>query len=174
MKVEIALQGFEELAALWQQAPELVQQEMVAAAEESAMLLQREVVERTPQGASAGSGLSGSILAQPVTFFEGDVVSVVGTSLNYAVPVELGTKPHFPWDKSLPFGLTPLVEWVEHKLGYTDEKAVSVAYAIAVTISRKGTEGKFMFRDGFKASEPDIKQRFGQALAQIKQELTAI
>ncbi|EHR42734.1 hypothetical protein [Alishewanella jeotgali] len=174
MKVEIALQGFAELAALWQQAPELVQREMEAAAEESAAMIQTAVVERTPQGVGAGSGLSGSILAQPVTFFEGDVVSVVGTSSTYAVPVELGTKPHFPWDKSLPFGLTPLVEWVEHKLGYTDEKAVSVAYAIAVTISRKGTEGKFMFRDGFKASEPYIKQRFGRALAQIKQELSAL
>lgn len=174
MKVEIALQGFSELAALWQQAPELVQQEMVAAAQESAMLLQREVVERTPQGASSGSGLSGSILAQPVTFFEGDVVSLVGTSLSYAVPVELGTKPHFPWDKSLPFGLTPLVEWVEVVLGLEGKEAIGAAFAIARKISQKGTEGKFMFRDGFKASEPYIKQRFGRALMQIKQELSAI
>ncbi|MFN4056203.1 MAG: hypothetical protein ACK4GU_15195 [Alishewanella aestuarii] len=167
MKVEIALQGFAELATLWQQAPELVQQEMVAAAEESSMLLQREVVERTPQGASAGSGLSGSILAQPVTFFEGDVVSLVGTSRGYAVPVELGTKPHFP-------PLQPLTEWVEVVLGLEGEEARSAAFAIARKISQKGTEGKFMFRDGFKASEPYIKQRFGRALMQIKQELSAI
>lgn len=167
MKVEIALQGFAELAALWQQAPELVQQEMVAAAEESSMLLQREVVERTPQGASAGSGLSGSILAQPVTFFEGDVVSLVGTSLNYAMPVELGTKPHFP-------PLQPLTEWAQVVLGLDGEEAEAAALAIARKISHHGTEGKFMFRDGFKASEPYIKQRFGRALAQIKQELSAI
>jgi len=167
MNIDIALSGFDELATLWQQAPELVQREMVAAAEESAMLLQREVVERTPQGAGAGSGLSGSILAQPVTFFEGDVISLVGTSLNYAVPVELGTKPHFP-------PLQPLVEWVQVVLGLDGEEAEAVALAIARKISHHGTEGKFMFRDGFNASEPYIKNRFRQALVQIKQELTAI
>lgn len=167
MNIDIALSGFGELAALWQQAPELVQREMVAAAEESAMLLQREVVERTPQGVGAGSGLSGSILAQPVNFFEGDVISLVGTSLNYAVPVELGTKPHFP-------PLQPLVEWVEVVLGLGGKEATNAAFAIARNISKKGTKGKFMFRDGFNASEPYIKNRFRQALTQIKQELTAI
>lgn len=167
MKLDIALAGFEELATLWQQAPELVQREMMAAAEESAMLLQREVVERTPQGAGAGSGLSGSILAQPVTFFDGDVISLVGTSLNYAVPVELGTKPHFP-------PLQPLVDWVEVVLGLEGKEATSAAFAIARNISKKGTKGKFMFRDGFKVSEQYIKNRFNQALLQIKQELSAI
>ena len=167
MKIDVALSGFEALATLWLQAPELVQREMIAAAEESAMLLQREVVERTPQGAGAGSGLSGSILAQPVTFFEGDVISLVGTSFNYAVPVELGTKPHFP-------PLQPLTEWVQVVLGLDGEEAEAAALAIARKISHHGTEGKFMFRDGFNAAEPFIKSRFSRAIAQIKQELTAI
>lgn len=160
--ISLELNGFDELATLWQQAPEIVQREMIAAAEESAMLLQREVVERTPKGAS---GLLGSsVLAHPVTFFEGDVISLTGTSLSYAVPVELGTKPHFP-------PLQPLVEWAEVVLGLEGKEAQSAAFAIARKISRQGTEGKFMFRDAFASADGFIKNRFSQAMVNIRQAL---
>lgn len=165
MKIETTLSGFEELAILWQQAPELVQREMYAAGEEAAMLLQREVVERTPQGAQ--NFLGRSINAEQTLVVQGNVLTVVGTSLSYAVPVELGTKPHFP-------PIQPLAEWAEVVLGLDGEAARSAAFAIAHKISRKGTEGKFMFRDGLAAAEPYIHARFTRAMQQIKEELAAL
>lgn len=168
----IDVSGFAELAELWQQAPELVQREMMAAAEESGNLVLRDVRERTPKGKN--SLLNRSIDIQPTVFFEGNVVTLVGTSLSYAVPVEKGAKAHFPWDRATKSVPESLVDWVEHKFDVSDKEAVSIAFAIATKISRDGTEGKFMFRDGFKASEPYIRQRFARAVANIKNQLAAI
>ena len=57
----------------------------------------------------------------------------------YAAPVEFGTKPHFP----PPSALLP---WVKHKLGVSDEKqALSIAFAIAHAIAKRGTAGAQMF-----------------------------
>ncbi|MBZ9612144.1 HK97 gp10 family phage protein [Rheinheimera maricola] len=164
-KLSVEPKGFAELAALWQQAPELFEAELYAAAEESAMLVQREVVERTPMGAQ--NFLGRSIQAEQTVVFEGGVSTVVGTSLSYAVPVELGTKPHFP-------PLQPLAEWAEVVLKLDAEEAQRAAFAIARKISQKGTEGRFMFRDGFKASEPYIRRRFARAVANIKAQLAAL
>jgi hypothetical protein len=94
------------------------------------------------------------------------VTGVLGTPMEHGVPVEMGSKPHFP-----PIG--PLEFWVEKKLGITDEKqARSVAYAIAWKIKRRGTKGKEMFKSGLEENEhrvmgilsgigPEIVRRVG-------------
>lgn len=162
MKVELAVTGFDELVDLWNQAPELVQREMTSAVWASSLRVEKEVRDRTPKGANGF--LAMSITAHEPVVIPGGVMGLVGTSLSYAEPVELGTKPHMP-------PIQPLIEWVEVVLGLEGEAAEQAAQSIAWKIAKKGTEGKFMFRDGFAASEDYIKRKFRQALSNIRNSL---
>lgn len=121
---------------------------------EALALLEREIVMRTPRGAGP-IHLGDSIFSR--TRISGvRVTGIVGTPLEHGVPVELGTKPHFP-----PIG--PLKHWVVRKLGITgDKEATSVAYAIAWKIARHGTEGAHMFEKGFDASEGRVVRILGE------------
>ena len=162
MKVELAVKGFDELVDLWSQAPELVQRELTKAAWASSLRVEKEVRDRTPKGANGFLAMSIAAL-EPVVIPDG-VLGIVGTSLNYAEPVELGTKPHMP-------PIQPLIEWVQVVLGLEGEEAEQAAQAIAWKIYKKGTVGKFMFRDGFAASEDYIKRKFRQAIVNIRNSL---
>lgn len=162
MKVELAVKGFDELVDLWSLAPELVQRELSKAAWASSMRVEKEVRDRTPKGASGF--LAMSIAALEPVVVPGGVLGIVGTSLSYAEPVELGTKPHMP-------PIQPLIEWVQVVLGLDGDEAEQAAQAIAWKIAKKGTEGKHMFRDGFAASEDYIKRKFRQAVVNIRNSL---
>ncbi len=66
----------------------------------------------------------------------------------YAAPVETGTRPHMP-------PASALVPWVQKKLGIEDEKqALGLAFAIAKTIAKRGTQGHEMFSRGLESLEP--------------------
>ena len=68
-----------------------------------------------------------------------ELVAVHPPASSYADPVEQGTQPHMP-------PTSGLVLWVKKKLGVADEKqALSVAFAIAKTIAKRGTKGAHMF-----------------------------
>lgn len=162
MKVELAVKGFDELVDLWSQAPELVQREMTSAAWAAGLRVEKEVRERTPLGTNGWLAMS-IAMAEPVVTPVG-VLGIVGTSLRYAEPVELGSKPHMP-------PILPLVDWATVVLGLDGKDAEQAAWAIARKIAKKGTEGKFMFRDGFAASEDYIKRKFRQALSNIRNSL---
>lgn len=56
----------------------------------------------------------------------------------YAAPVETGTVPHFPPPEAL-------VPWVKLRFQVDDKEALSIAWAISVTMARRGTQGHFMF-----------------------------
>ena len=85
----------------------------------------------------------------------------IGTPLEHGEPVESGTKPHFP-----PIG--PIQHWVQARLHIEDpKKAKSVAYAIAVTISKRGTKGKKMFKTGVDENKALAKRILAQIPADI-------
>jgi hypothetical protein len=66
----------------------------------------------------------------------------------YAAPVETGTVPHMP-------PASELLPWVQKKFGIEDEKqALSMAFAIAMSIKKKGTQGHQMFSRALIAIEP--------------------
>ncbi|MFP3386732.1 hypothetical protein, partial [Tritonibacter sp. SIMBA_163] len=65
------------------------------------------------------------------------VIGIVGTAALHAVPVEMGSKPHFP-------PIQPLEDWAHHKLDLPAEEARGAAFAIARKIAAKGTEGAHM------------------------------
>lgn len=78
----------------------------------------------------------------------------------YAPPVETGTRPHMP-------PASALVAWVQKKLGIEDEKqALSMAFAIAKTIAKRGTQGHEMFSRGLESLEPLAVPALEAAIAQ--------
>ena len=111
------------------------------------------VQDHTPVGATGN--LFGGVFAefhQDGPLME-EIIGVHPPADVYAGPVELGTRPHFPPPSAL-------LLWVQKKLNVTDEKqALSIAYAIAKTIAKRGTHGQHMF---------------DQALAQLQLEAPGI
>jgi len=99
---------------------------------------------------------TGNLLAAvtPQVFDEQSIVRLVigeGTALGadaYVGPVETGARPHMPPSSAL-------VLWVQKKLGIEEEKqALSVAFAIAKTIAKRGTKGHEMYSRGLIELEP--------------------
>lgn len=137
---------------------DVIPQAVVAALEETLMLLEAEVTRRTPIGAF--EVLSKSIAAEPVQQVGGGFKGIVGTPLEYGEPVEYGTKPHWP-----PIG--PLIPWVIRKLHVKKEDAPGVAFLVARKISRSGTKGAYMFENALKENQGRIKDIFERMGYQI-------
>ena len=160
VEMHIASPAAERLARAWRDARGLVIEEMTAAIFEGTQLLEREVKERTPVGAT--SALRSSISAgRPEPLPEG-VIGVVGTSLRHAVPVELGRRP----GKRMP-PIAPLADWAVSKLGVPEGEAQGIAFLIARKIAAKGTEGAKMFERGMQASEARIQGMMEAAAKRI-------
>ena len=154
-----------DFAALLENVPEVAVPELHAAVVEGSLLLEREVKERTPVGIGGGGGLRGNIAAQPPAVLGNEVIGVVGTAMAYAVPVELGTRPHFP-------PIQPLRDWVRLKLGISDEEEIEdVAWRVARKIAIRGTEGAHMFEHAFNANQDRVQAIFAAAYERIMQQL---
>lgn len=166
---DIDTTAFTDLAKAWKRAPDVVLDELDKAISVSTGMLHAEVVDNTPVGASGGSGagLAGSI-SYVISRGAADVTGIVGTPSPYAVPVELGTKPHMP-------PVAPIVSWVKAKLGIEDEdKAEHVAQRIAWKIKAHGTEGQFMFRDSLDRLRPSIERSLNDAAETVIKRLEAM
>lgn len=114
--VRIDIREAAALADAFDKSPKIVTEELTAATWEASLLLEREVKENTPTGVGGGGGLKGSISAREPQVLSDNVIGMVGTPLAHAVPVELGTRPHFP-------PVQPLADWAEHKLGLSPAEA---------------------------------------------------
>lgn len=157
MIASIELDGWRELGAAWKKAPDVVREELSAAVMESEMLLEREVKDLTP---TTQGILRASFASHAPVVLADTVLGVMGTSVDYAVPVELGTKPHWA-------PINALVDWVQHKLGYTGEKAEKVARAVQFGIARHGTPAHGMVHRGFNRSQAQVAMIFNRALLRI-------
>lgn len=160
MNVELQVDGLEDLQALFAQAPELVIEEYEAATWEAELLLERETKELTPIGATGA--LRESITAKP-PLVGNTLLGVVGTSLAHALPVELGTVPHFP-------PVEPIMDWVRSKLDIKDDGTANVYYtalAIARKIAARGTLGVGMFHRTFATYKGQVQEMFKNANANV-------
>lgn len=76
----------------------------------------------------------------------------------YVDPVETGTRPHFP----PPSALLP---WVKQKLHVGSEKqALSIAFAIARAISKRGTRAVLMFARAFTTLSGELQGIFERSI----------
>lgn len=162
----IDLSGMKRLEANLARNPAVVREELEAAVTEADLLLAREVAERAPVGAGGAAGLKGSIF-HVEEINDARVVGLVSTSVAHAVPVELGTRPHFP-------PLEPLIDWVKAKFGISSEKeARGAAFLVARKISRKGTQAQRPFGLTFQALEGQVAAIFDRAAARIAARLAS-
>jgi len=173
------LRGLDVVAAALERAPEVVREELSRFFAWVLPHLASEVQDRTP---TADGHLRNSIIGRSEVTASG-MLGVVGTALDYAPAVELGTKPH-PVSES---GILALAEWAMKKLPLgqavslktgrplknkgVEQMALSAAHAIAWKIRHHGSQGAFMFRDAFVANRPQVEQRFERTVAAIVQRI---
>ena len=138
-------------------APDIVRSEVLQFLHAATQYLKGEVIQRTP---AAQGALRDSINADVATYPESIAIGVVGTALSYAVPVELGTKPHWA-------PLEPLVQWVHVKLGLAGREARNVARAVQYKIAKHGTKPVGMFDKGFSAGRASVEARFRLAAERV-------
>lgn len=140
-----------EIAALFEQAPEITAEEMRAGIWEASLLLERELKDAAPTGAT--HNLRQGISAKEPKVLANNVIGEVGTSSIHALPVELGTKPHFP-------PVAPIKDWVKSKLNVEASRVDSVAFLIARKISRVGTKAQPFFKATFEANKKQVETIF--------------
>lgn len=167
MFMEIDTTALHDLSQAWKQAPEMVIEELSAATFEAEMLLERETKELTPVGVGAAGGLRGNIQSELPEVLSDTVIGMVGSTLNYAEAVEVGTKPH-PVSAA---GVQSIEDWVRYKLGISAEDAQRVANSVAWKIRMKGTRGAGMFHGALKYAGPQLETIFSTAAARITQRL---
>jgi hypothetical protein len=158
MNLSIQLSGFGEVASAWEKAPEMVIEELAAFGEGAALFMQGEIQERTPK---ATGNLQQSFIAQDVEKLQDGVIAQVGTSLAHAIPVELGTRPHFP-------PVQAIADWVKVKFGIGGPAGQSIAWAIARKIATKGTQGAHMVSRAVDAGRNEVENQFTQTAERIK------
>lgn len=164
MNLAIQLNGLDQLIDAWGRAPEIVVDELAKFAEGATQFMQGEIQERTP---AAQGTLKESFIAQDVTRLADGVIGQVGTSLNYAVPVELGTRPHFP-------PIAAIMDWVKVKFGVTGPAGERIAFAIARKIAKRGTKGAHMVQHAFDAGRPEVVRQFAIAIERVQQRLASV
>jgi len=154
---EINVDGMRELEAQLARGPAVVIEELEAAVTEADLLLEREVKENMP---TAHGTLRASVFHEERVNDEG-VIGLVGTPLNYIVPVELGSRPHFP-------PIEPLIDWVKVKFGISGDKAArGAAFAVARKIAMRGTKEQRPFGRAFQSMEPQVRAMFDRAMGRI-------
>lgn len=148
MEYGIQLTNFDRLAQQWQAFPQLVPSLVSKWLTEVSLFLESEVKLITPV---RDGTLRNSIAAQPVEI-GADVISTgVSTSLSYAIPVELGSKPHD----------------IVAKPGKTLAFQIGGGLVFAKKVRHPGTDGYFMFAQTEKSAQPEIQRKFNELLDQI-------
>ena len=148
MEIHIDFEELKKLEASLNATPLVLREELSKAMTEALALTWREVVELTPNKTGT---LRRSILPSEVKLSEFGVEGLVGTSLSYAIPVELGTKPHKIVARD---GGALSFNWHGHKVAFK-------------SVHHPGTKGAHMFERGLAAVEPQIRAIFEQASARI-------
>lgn len=158
MQVRLEITTADVITRAWHSAPEVVLDELQTAMGQALVYLQRETAERTPSA-------FGTLRQAYQTHVEPSALldAVFGTLSNplpYALPVELGTKPHYP-------PLEPLITWVEAKLGLQGDEAEGAALSIQRKIGRFGTPGYGMARFALLDGQQTIQAEFADAAQRI-------
>ncbi|WP_020164714.1 HK97 gp10 family phage protein [Methyloversatilis discipulorum] len=146
LRIYVDATDLERLAAQWDRAPKVFDDSVGGRVGGLMMDVSADVKELTPTNQST---LKDSILHATQVRPGLGVTGIVGTSLSYAIPVELGTRPHIP-------PIEPILLWVKQKLGLRGREAKSAAYAIKWTIAKRGTLGVGMFHRTFARRRGEI------------------
>lgn len=162
MNLGIDIQSAETISRAFTAFPSMVVREMETAMGSALGYLQHEVADLGPKNA----GLLAQNWSPTVQSSDAMVVGVLRNSLSYAIPVELGTKPHFP-------PVDAIQNWVEVKLHLYGAEAEEAARSIAWKIAHYGTKGHFMAHRALADGKETIADEFRAAAARIVTNMAA-
>lgn len=157
MNLTMTARGMDSIQRGFATAPQQTLRLLLAAMTQATMLVEREVKEHMPRGAT---GLTAASISSDAFSTPAGVLGVVGSSQPSAVFVELGTKPHMP-------PVAALIPWVQAVLGVDAKHAPGVAFLIARKIAIKGTEAKKPFENAMIATQSQVIGMFETAADQI-------
>lgn len=146
--LEIQLQGFERLQKAFIQAPALVAREMLAWMETASGHLIDEITAITPKDTGL---LQKSFTANIESAGTLGVSAVIGTPLNYALPVEFGSKPH---------DILP-------KNGNALHFMIRGVPVFAKKVHHPGTKGYFMVTRAFEENKTQIQDSFNRMVERV-------
>lgn len=164
MQIHVDVRNAAQITAAFANAPAMVLDELATAMNSAVAYLARESAENTPT--AAGTLRSGWITSVDVLAAADQVVGRVTNPLPYALPVELGTKPHFP-------PLAPLINWVEQKLHLAGPEAESAARGIQRKIGRYGSPGMGMAHYALADGRATVQAEFAEAAQRIRNRIAA-
>lgn len=180
--MRISLDGLDQVERAMAVAPDIAREELLRFFGWALPHLTAEVQDRTPVNEGH---LRNSIIGRTQATASG-MLGMVGTALDYAVPVELGTKPH-PVSAE---GILAIAAWAQNKLPLgqavslktgrrlkdrgVEEAALAAAHRIAWKIKHSGSKGHYMFRDAWAANEGQVRYQWRQTLARLAQRLGGI
>ena len=126
-------------------------------------ILRREVMARTPVGASGN--LRGSIFTEIKGENPSVLRGVVASRVPYAGYVEFGRRAGGgipPWREG-----SPLYRWVAYKLGPPDGSIERVSFLVARSIARHGIRGRRMFARALEENQSRIEGRIRELVDEI-------
>ena len=168
MPIRLEIKGLKEITDGFERAPKVVDEELTAAMQKSVITAESAVKPLTPVGVS---GRLRSSIGSEVTRPGGmEIVGRVGSGVSkdddYPMVMEEGRKPG-----SAPPPASRLERWVRLQMMVPEEYIASVAADIALSISKKGIKGHFMFQKGLEQSADKIKGFFEDAIERIVERL---
>lgn len=161
--LHLSVSGLAALERGWREAPQLTRRELLAAMTEGTLLVEREVKENIPRGAT---GLTAASVSSDAFSTPAGVLGVVSSSQPSALFVEEGTRPHMP-------PVDALVPWVRAVLGVTPDQERSVAFLVARKIARVGTDAKRPFARALASTESQVLALFERAAGRVATHLAS-
>jgi hypothetical protein len=129
---------------------------VIAGMELTMAAAEAETVQHTPTDQGT---LSASVYGRVVDLWP-VIEGHLGSPLPYALPVELGSKPHWP-------PRAPIQAWVHRKFGLSGKEMISVAFLVARAISRRGTRAHHMFQQGYDLAQRLAPRFVGAAVERV-------
>ena len=162
MEIRIDVANAAQISAALLQSPEIAIDELQTTMGSVTQNLKRETQEVMAERRVIAAGTLRAAWDTDINVNQaaGTVIGRVFNPLSYAIPVELGTKPHFP-------PLAPLVNWAEQKLHLSGEDAVRVARGIQRKIGRRGTEARGMAHTALAGAADNIQAEFAACARRI-------
>lgn len=165
MRVDIDLSEVDELIENLPEAERVIFNEIDLTMHRSLDIFQGEVRPRTP----VVFGTLRNSISPHVQGISPNLHGELRTSLVYGDVVELGRRPG-KWPPQDAIEL-----WVRRKLGLSGPEAEEAAFLIARKIGRSGTQGAYMFRDGFRAGKGTVIRQWetlpGRVVPKIERKL---
>jgi len=152
IEIEADFSEMEEAAEALEAAAVEVREQIPTVMGKAVLVLEREAKVLAP----VDTGRLRSSIASEVRGAAMETVGVVGSNVEYAPYVELGTKPHFP-----PYRPgTPLGRWAElHGVS---------AFAVALVISRRGTKARKFLQGAFEHKRDEVVKLFVELVKRIE------